>query len=347
MSRKILGEKSGFLLYAAAFVIVIAGVKSAQSIISPFLLAIFIAVMSAPAVFWLEKLGLRRIFAFFIVTIVVVAFLSIAMIITWNALNNFASKLHIFQVKLNLLMEQVSIFLASKDIEFNPKADMPTEFQPSYIINVMRGFLLSFSKILSGSFMIFLMVAFILFETTSLGDKTRVILGRGTKEAKTLDSFIQNLKKFLAIRTTASAITGLFVGVALALLGIENAIFWGITAFFLNFIPVVGSIIAAIAPIIMTFIEHSLGMVFAVSGVYLFINIAIGNIIEPRFLGHGMGISALVVLLSLIFWGWVLGPIGMFLAVPLTMIIKLILEINPDTRWIAIALSNFTRTKKR
>ena len=106
----------------------------------------------------------------------------------------------------------------------------------------------------------------------------------------------------------------------------------------LNYVPNIGSIIAAIPAVLLSFIQldmvHAL---FAALG-YAVVNVVIGSIIEPRVMGRGMGLSTLVVFLSLVFWGWVLGPVGMLLSVPLTMILKIALEHNEDTQWIAVLL---------
>lgn len=338
-------QSKNILFILAAFIIVIAGLKSAQIIIAPFLLAIFIAVISAPALFWLEKIGLNRFFAFIIVTAFVISVLTIMIIILIGALNDFAHKLPELNNKLMDLMVKISIFLKDFDIIFDPK-EIPLELQPSYLMSTASVFLKSASKILSGSFLIFLIAAFILFETTSLGTKMRIIMGRNTKEAIATEHSIRILKRYILIKTIASATTGLLIGVGLSVLGVNNALFWGMLAFLLNYIPSIGSIIAAIPPILITFIENSMGMVCAVTGVYLVVNMAIGNIIEPRFLGYDLGLSPLVVILSLFFWGWVLGPIGMFLAVPITMSIKIALGLSPNTRWLSIILSH-SGTRKR
>ena len=142
----------------------------------------------------------------------------------------------------------------------------------------------------------------------------------------------------MAIKTLTSLATGIFVGIWLAILGIDYPVLWGLVAFLLNYVPNIGSIIAAIPAVLLSFIQidmfHAL---FAALG-YVIVNIVIGSVIEPRVMGRGMGLSTLVVFLSLVFWGWVLGPVGMLLSVPLTMILKIALEHNEDTRWIAVLL---------
>ncbi len=333
------GKKEHVLLLLASFVIVIAGVKSAQSIIAPFLLAVFIAVMSAPAVFWLEQKGLPKFIAFLSVALGVMGVLSVIVIMVGGSLNTFMSQLPELQNRLLAVVQSFIAFLNNQGIELD-LSSMPDAFQPTQFVNAASGVLRSISKVLSSSFLIFLMVAFILFETSSLRVKMRLILGRKSKESETVMHFMENLKRYLAIKTLASFATGLIIGFLLWSFGVKYALLWGIIAFLLNYIPAIGSIVAAIPAVLVSLVEHDTSTVGMVIAIFLVTNIVIGNIIEPRFLGKGLGLSPLVILLSLMFWGWVLGPIGMFLAVPITMSITMGLHTMPHTRWIAIMLSN-------
>jgi predicted PurR-regulated permease PerM len=105
-------------------------------------------------------------------------------------------------------------------------------------------------------------------------------------------------------------------------------------------LPNIGSIIAAIPAVLLAFIQFGLGPAIAVAAVYLAVNGVLGNVVEPRLQGKGLGLYTLVVFVSLLFWGWVLGPVGMLLSAPLTMSVKIALESLPDTRWIAILLGS-------
>jgi predicted PurR-regulated permease PerM len=128
--------------------------------------------------------------------------------------------------------------------------------------------------------------------------------------------------------------------VTLILLDIHYAVLWGVVAFLLNFIPNIGSILAAVPAVLMAMVQYNFGTALAVAGVYLAVNVTIGSILEPRIMGKGLGLSTLVVFLSLIFWGWLLGPVGMLLSVPLTIMVKIVLNAKEDTKWIATLLGN-------
>ncbi|WP_156509002.1 AI-2E family transporter, partial [Oleiphilus sp. HI0132] len=124
----------------------------------------------------------------------------------------------------------------------------------------------------------------------------------------------------------------------LLILGVEYPLLWALIAYLLNFVPNIGSIIAAVPVMLLALIQLGPLHMLLVAAGYLFVNTLMGNVIEPRYMGRGLGLSTLIVFLSLVFWGWVLGPVGMLLSVPLTMLLKIAFESSDETRWIAIIM---------
>jgi AI-2 transport protein TqsA len=125
---------------------------------------------------------------------------------------------------------------------------------------------------------------------------------------------------------------------SLFVIGVDYPIMWGMLAFAFNFIPNIGSIIAAVPAVLLAVVQLGPGSALEAAACYVAINMVVGNVIEPRFMGKGLGLSTLVVFLSLLFWGWVFGPIGMLLSVVLTMTLKMLLESSEETRWMALLL---------
>jgi AI-2 transport protein TqsA len=150
----------------------------------------------------------------------------------------------------------------------------------------------------------------------------------------------RDIQRYLAIKTVASLITGFLAGLLCWAAGLDFFILWGILAFALNFIPVIGSIVAGVPPMILALLLSGWPNALLVAGGYLLINNLIGNFLEPILVGRRLGISTLVVVISVMFWGWVWGPLGMLLAVPLTMMLKIVLEGSDEFRWIAVAISS-------
>lgn len=142
------------------------------------------------------------------------------------------------------------------------------------------------------------------------------------------------------IKTIISLATGVIVWIFLAVVGVRFAFIWGLLAFLLNYIPNIGSVLAAIPPLIQALLFNGLGDALVVAGGFIAVNMVIGNILEPRVMGRGLGLSTLVVFLSLIFWGWLLGPVGMLLSVPLTIVARIALETTEGGYRLAVILGD-------
>jgi len=325
------------VLTLAAFVVVIAGMKAAQALIVPFLLAIFIAIVSAPPMFWLERKGLPRFLAMLcvlgLVTVMGVAVSAVA----GSSIARFSRQLPHYKVLVNQKTTEATDWLQGLGvpIEKNQFADF---FDPGAVIQLVGDIFNGFGGVLANTFLILLTVIFILFEAHSFPSKLRAISATPEASLARFNQFSQNVNHYLAIKTMASLGTGATIALWMIFLGVKYPLLWGLLAFLLNFVPNIGSIIAAVPAVLFALID--LGPVTAAwaAGGYLVVNTVVGNAIEPRFMGRGLGLSTLVVFLSLVFWGWVFGPVGMFLSVPLTMTAKIALDSNASSRWLAVLL---------
>ncbi len=195
---------------------------------------------------------------------------------------------------------------------------------------------------LTNTFLIILTVVFILLEASDFPGKLRQAFGDPTEHMTGFGQFTETVNRYLKIKTIFSALTGICVWAWLAVLGVDYPILWGCLAFLLNYVPNIGSIIAAVPAILLALVQLGFGSAVLVAAGYIVVNVVFGSILEPRFMGSGLGLSTLVVFLSLVFWGWVLGPVGMILSVPLTVIVKIALETGKDTRWLAVMLGSGT-----
>jgi predicted PurR-regulated permease PerM len=184
-------------------------------------------------------------------------------------------------------------------------------------------------------------VAFILFEAPHFGKKLERIFQGRPEALANFELFGHTIQKYFTIKTFTSMLTGVAITLALVAFQVQYAVLWGFLGFLLNFIPVIGSMLAAIPPILLALFYKEPMTVLWLGVFYVLINNLISNVLEPKIMGDGLGLSPAVIFFSLIFWGWVLGPVGMFLAVPLTMTVKIALDSHPDTRWLGILLSNF------
>ena len=329
------------IVQLAAVLIIIAALKAAQDLFVPFLLAIFTATLAASPMFWIKRQGSPSWLAICLVILAIILMILFFGGIVAQSASSFMEKLPFYQSQLLLMQANLISSLDPLISYFDLDLDLASafgNFSPATLINLAGTTISSLGSVLSNSFLIILTVIFILAEATSFPDKLSAILTNPERGRVYFSDFTRNLNNYIAIKTTMSVITGIVVTLFLSLLGIDFPILWGLLAFLLNFVPNIGSVIAAIPPVLLAYVQlGGWSATFVIFG-FLIINIVIGSFIEPRYLGKGLGLSPLVVFISLVFWGWVLGPIGMLLSVPLTITAKLALEANPNTNWIAILL---------
>ncbi len=330
---------SQMLVTMAAFVVVVAGMRASAEIIVPFLLALFIAVISAPALDGLERRGLPRAAAMIVVLAVIVA---IGMAITGMvgaSLRQFSENLPEYTARLNGYTNAVGGWLNGIGIPLDSR-DFRGLMDAGKVMNLAGEVFNSFGGVLTNAFLIFLTVVFILFETASFAVKLRAVADDPDDTLERIANVTGSIKRYLAIKTLMSLATGVVIGVGLKLIGVEHAALWALLAFMLNYVPNIGSIIAAVPAVLFALVQLGVGGALATAAVFAVVNIVIGSVLEPRYMGRGLGLSTLVVFVSLVFWGWVLGPVGMFLSVPLTMTAKIALAENQGTHWIAVFLGS-------
>lgn len=327
------------LVIAAAVVVVIAGMKAAQSILIPVLIALFLAILCAPAVMWLRRRKVPTLLAVVLVVCVVMAVLAGFAAIVGGSVNGFTAALPRYQERFNSLSDSVGAWLAGHDVRLKG-ADIFETLSPSSILGMLGGALKGLVSALSNTVLVLLTLVFMLVEAAGFPAKLRAALGDAEADLGRFDNMAGQVQQYLGIKTVLSLGTGLVIGVWLAVLGVDFAVLWGFLAFLLNYIPNIGSVVAAVPAVLLAFIQ--LGMVHALLAAagFLVVNMVLGNIVEPALLGRRLGMSTLVVFLSLVFWGWVWGPVGMLLSVPLTMIVKISLENSEDLRWVAVLLDS-------
>ncbi len=336
-----LSRELRIILAIACFVVIIAGMRAAAGLLVPFLLSVFIAIICTPPLFWLQNRGLPKLPAISLIVLVLVVIGYWFVIFIGASVADFTTSLPGYQRRL--LEESAALIQWLQHRGINLSERMVHEYMdPSVAMQMAARVLSGLSAALTNVFLIFLTVFFILLEVSGMSDKYREALTHPEKSLAGIKQFAKSVNRYLALKTIFSLITGIAIAAWLSFLGIDYAVLWGLTAFLLNYVPNIGSIIAAIPAVLMAWIQLGpWSAIFAGAG-YLTVNILIGSLLEPRIMGRGLGLSTLIVFLSLAFWGWVLGPVGMLLSVPLTMIFKIAMENQEETRWLAVMLGNET-----
>jgi len=321
----------------AASIIIIAGLIFAKSIINPFLLALFVSIICAQPIAWLVKKRLPKWLALFSVMLGLIILFSGFAFLIGGSLSSFSGNVSKYESQLTTILSSFVQFLNEKGLEIS-KDQVSNLFQPARVLEFTAGAVNEVLNMMGNTFLIFLIILFILMESGSFPVKAKAILIGSDESVSYFSTITQKLRRYLGLKTLLCLLVGILIYAALLIIGVDYPLLWALIASLLSYIPNIGSIIAAVPAVLFALVQLGLGGALWTMGSFLLINNVIGNFIEPRIMGKGLGLSTLAVFLSLLFWGFILGTVGMFLAVPITMTIKIILEHNDKTRWIGILL---------
>jgi len=331
-------------IISACIIIIVAGIMAADKIILPIILALFISIICAQPVIWLEK---RKV-PYTLAVVIVLFSLGLLFVlfggIIGNSLSRFSQDAPKYEENLRSIVVAMIDYLNKAGANIDSK-QLISMIDPGKILFFTAGAVGEIGQIMSDSFVIMLVTIFMLLEVKSFLLKAKIIEEIHGNSLKYLDKIGMSIRHYLSIKTVISLMTGVFIWIWLKVVGVDYAILWGLIAFLLNYIPNIGSIIAAAPTMLLALVQLGVGGMLWTGLGYLIVNMLMGNIVEPKVMGKGLGLSTLVVFLSLIVWGFIFGSVGMFLSVPLTMTIKVILEQNKSTQWIAILLGTESEVK--
>jgi len=332
-TRRINGLK--LLSALASIVIVIGGLKLAADLLLPVILAFFLAVVSLPILRTLRKRGLPRFPAVLLTVIVDIGILSPIVMIGLNLATEFQDK---FDYYNKGLVDRAAEFQEWTKQELNYEMKLEAEEVMQAVEVFFVGFLGGAAEFLKDFTFVLIILIFFLTEAGGFSRKMGAIkLARGPDLSRFAEA-AKDIQKYLGIKTVISGITGVLAGLITWQLGLDFALLWGMVAFSFNYIPAIGSIIASVPPTLLALVDKTPGVACLVLLGFLAINMLLGNFIEPMLLGRKFGIAVSMVVLSVVFWGWIWGLIGMFLAVPLTMLLKVALDNSAEFRWLSVAM---------
>jgi predicted PurR-regulated permease PerM len=323
----------------AALVIIIAGMRLAQAILVPFLMAVFIAIITGPLLTRMKRRKIPTAAALLLIMAGVIAVTVLTGMLLGGAISDFTEVLPHYQEKLRGETANLAVLLESYGIKSEDQ-HLLKYTDPAVAMGLAGKLLAGLGGLLSNTFLILLTVVFILLEASTFREKLRAALGHTDDTYQELQNFLGSINRYMVLKTWISVATGVLTTAWLALLGVDFPILLGFLAFLFNYVPNIGAFIAAVPAVLLALIGLGPTPALLVAIGLIVIHIIIGNILEPRYMGKGLGLSTLVVFLSLVFWGWVLGPVGMLLSVPLTMTIKIALASHPQTVWIDTLLGD-------
>ena len=333
-------QNTGKIVSAAAVIVLIYGMQAAKVLLVPFLLAVFLALISVRPMLWMHRHRIPSVVAALLIVILMMLVLVTLGAIVGSSIAEFTAALPAYQARLDTIIDGFIRVLARYFDDGESIETLADLVDPGWAMGMAATLLNGLRDVLTNTFLIMFTLVFMLLEVSSFETKIRAAFGRSSDTFASARAFLANLGRYLGIKTMVSLATGLAAGLSTWWIGLEFPLLWGMLAFLLNYVPTIGSIIAAVPAVLLALVQLGPGEAALTAAAFLAINVLFGNLLEPRIMGYGVGLSPLIVFIGLVFWGWVFGPVGMLLSVPLSMALKLALENDDRTRWMAILVGS-------
>jgi predicted PurR-regulated permease PerM len=334
------GKNTNALISVAAVIVIVYGMQAAKVLLVPFLLAVFLALITVRPMLWLQQHKVPSIAAALLIVIALMLILAGVGGVVGSSIADFTAALPSYQARLDSIVQGTINFLAGFVDDDTKLTDVGELIDPGWAMGMVATILNALQDVLTNTFLILFTMVFILLEASSMGVKMQAAFGRSAESFERPRLFLNNLGRYMGIKTVVSMATGATASLLTWWIGLDFPLLWGMLAFLFNYVPAIGSIIAAVPAILMALVQLGIGEAGSTAIGFLAINVLFGNFLEPRLMGYGVGISPLIVFTGLVLWGWIFGPVGMLLSVPLTMTLKMALEADENTRWLAILIGS-------
>lgn len=323
------GRRDG-LVQLAALVVVVFGLQAMRAWLLPVCFALLLAVLASLPLGWLARRGVPRPIAALCSLAALVSAVWLVVLAFVRAVRDFGTHLPDYEVRLEKLLQDTVAWLQTLGIQLDVR-QLVTSIEPRSWLGFVQQSVGGVFSLLSAVLLVAIAITFALWESERLQERLRKAYGADWNESR-VALMVDDLQRYIGVKFGTSALTGIVVYGLNLVLGVESALLWGLLAFVLNFIPIIGSIIASVPPVLLAMASPDLGIGIALPLAigYVVVNNGISNLLEPVLMGRQFGVPALVVLLALVFWGWLWGAGGMFLAVPLTIVVGTIVGARQD-----------------
>ncbi len=320
------------MLLLAALVVVFVGMRLAAPILDPILFAVILALLFSPIYAWLKRHRVPTPLALVVMLVGLTLLFAAIGGILGVSIARFSGDIASYTGKLNGQLDNIQSLTKSLGVS---KADLHKALSPSALTGAIGAVLGGIADFLSNLFLILVIVLFLLAEGPAMMNRLRASTGEDHPQVARLTIFGRNVVRQLGLRAIVNLFTAAGVVILLLVLRVDFPLMWGILAFFLSFIPWIGLPLAVAPAVILALAEHGLtSAILVIAGVTV-INILAENALSPMLMGRGLSISPTVLFIGFIFWAWLLGGPGAFLAAPLTIFLILMLDTFPETRWLA------------
>jgi AI-2 transport protein TqsA len=325
---------TSLVVRAAAMVVLLGALKLATQLVVPLLLSAFLAIASAPLMFWLIRRGVNRFVAVGAALLADIAFFGAMVALTARGLDAFVSAVPRYQARVGLLRGEASLWLVKQGLPDLGEM-LPTALGSEDAGRIVATAFTEVARALSSLALVLLIVAFLLVELLGIEEKLRFVFKHPELGIEQFRRAAAHVQLYILVKSGANLLTGILVTLWLAAFRVDFALLWGVCAFMLSYIPTIGTLLLAVPVLAVTLLQYGFGTSLVVGMGYVLINTAIGALVEPRVFGQALGLSPLVVFVSMVCWGWLWGPIGAVLSVPLTVVVKIALAYVEGYEWLS------------
>jgi AI-2 transport protein TqsA len=320
------------MLFLAATVVVLVGMRLGAPILNPILFAVVLSLLFSPIYSWLLRRGLPAPVAL-VVMLVILTLLFVGLsFILGASITRFTERIGFYTTQLNGQVDSLDALLERLGLA---NVNLQDVVKPSALAGALGAVLAGISGFLSNLFLILMIMLFLLGEGQAMMNRLRASVAEGNLQVARLTTVGQSVVRQFGLRAIVNLVTGAGVTVLLLLLGVDFPLLWGILTFFLSFVPYIGLVIAVTPAVVLALAEFDVTRAVLVIAGVVVINILAENVLSPMMMGRGLNISPTIVFLSFIFWAWLLGGPGAFLALPITLFLAVMFDTFPETRWLA------------
>jgi len=336
--NRIINNNSSVFSTIAFLMVIVTGLKLGSSIILPLMMAFFLYIICLPIVNKLDSSKVPNfITSLFIITIIIFLIFVLNSFLISSS-NEIMKDIHIYQKKFYDVIPNVVLFFEQFNITID-KESITNYVEPSKLVQYVTTFFKGMGNVIMYVVLTLALFMFLLFESPLVLKKSRYFTKLDRYNIK-FEKFLYSINRYFVLKTFTSIVTGILIYFMLLFFDLEYALLFAVLAFLLNYLPTVGAIVAAFPALFVAILQlNSIDVILITIG-YLLINIIIGSFLDPKIMGKDLGLSTFVVFLSMLIWGWIFGPLGIFLAVPLTITIKIIAENSEEHHWVAVLLSD-------
>ena len=320
------------ILVLAATVVVLVGVRLGAAILNPIFFAIVLTLLFYPVYSWLLRRGLPTPLALIIMLVGLTILFVVLIFILGASIGRFTERVGFYTAELNGQVDNLDALLERLGLA---NVDLQEVVKPSALADAIGIVLSGIAGFLSDLFLILVIMLFLLGEGAAMMNRLRASTSRDNPQVARLTTVGQSVVRQFGLRAIVNLVTGAGVTVLLFLLGVDFPLLWGILTFFLSFVPYIGLVLAVAPAVVLALAEFGVTRAVLVIVGVIVINIVAENVLSPMMMGRGLNISPTVVFLSFVFWAWLLGGPGAFLALPITLFVAVMFDTFPETRWLA------------